>query len=128
MRVIIDRETNTVSYIDAVESISAPELPFRLPPLTLGLLWRREKPDESLRIRFTASQPGGAEILSLEPDEFILNQDNHRLNIQFGGKEILQVGNMNLKIEQFLDNAWFTAFALSIPINIIETQPMLFQP
>jgi hypothetical protein len=122
LRIITDQETNNISYIDAVEAIRAPHFPFQLPVMTLGLLWRREEPNEELRIRFQPTLSGGGQSDLLELPNYIMDKDNLRTNIRFGGHEATQAGSMDLKVEQLVSGEWLEAYNLSIPITQIEPE------
>lgn len=122
LRLITDQETNNISYIDAVEAIHAPQFPFRLPVMTLGLLWRREEPNEELRIRFQSIPPGGVASEVLELPSYIIDKDNLRVNIRFGVSDVTQSGNLDLNVEQIVNGNWLNVYKLSIPIALIAPE------
>ena len=56
-RIITDRDTNSVSYIDLVENFAVPVFPSQLPPFSIGTLWQRESGENSFTIRITFLSP-----------------------------------------------------------------------
>lgn len=119
-RVITDRETNSVSYIDAVEAISVPDTPGEVPPLTLALMWRREQESELFQLRFQIFAPGTGEIRSLETDEFRLQSLHHRTNFQFTGVPVNEPGDLVIFVDQMIDGNWRRAYNISVPVVLAE--------
>ena len=63
-RVIFDKATNSVSYIDALEALTATEFPVEGLPIIVTGLWRREGESESaLEVRAYLQAPNGDELV-----------------------------------------------------------------
>ncbi len=67
-RVITDSETNSVSYIDALEAFAVSRFPIPFPPVCVSTLWRREGARDRLHVRLRIQDPAGKIISSFEPD------------------------------------------------------------
>lgn len=100
-RAITDTETNSMSYIDAIEAISVARLPIPFPPICISTLWRRESAKDSLLVRFRLEDPSGTTIKSFElksPMSFPTKR--HRLNVIIGGTPIQKTGEFLIVIER----------------------------
>ena len=100
-RAITDQETNTISYIDAIEGISVSGFPFPFPPVCVSTLWRRQSERDTLSVRIRIQDPSGQTIQSFEPDSPIsMDKKRHRLNVILGGAQIKGPGEYLIVIEQ----------------------------
>ncbi|MBM4027693.1 MAG: hypothetical protein FJ280_20170 [Planctomycetes bacterium] len=100
-RVVTDTETNSVSYIDALEAFAVSSFPIPFPPICVSTLWRREREEDTLHARVRIQDPAGQTILSVEPDSPIpLTKKRHRLNVILGGPEIHGPGEYLIIVEQ----------------------------
>lgn len=120
-RVIIDRQTNAASYIDAVEELVVPQVPFPVPPFIVGTLWERRVAGEVVEVRVRFLDPS-AEILTeiptrLEDPVAIRHRANFAVFVA-----TRQAGRHDVVIEQKLDRGWREAARL--PINV-SVQPSL---
>lgn len=121
-RVIIDQETNSISYIDVIEHIAVPKFPVILHQAVLSLQWSREKEDEELVLRIEIDWPGITIDKAIEPDKQILNKQSHRFNLALNGIKIENTGNLSFLVKQLVNGKWKTAYKLSCPIVRKEEQ------
>lgn len=106
-RVIIDRESNAVSYIDVIEGFRAAEFPVSLPPMSVSTLWLRDEPSEALDVRIRVIGPSKKPVFSFEPSEPIkLTKKRHRLNIILGGIEAEEPGEYRIHVERKSNGRW----------------------
>jgi hypothetical protein len=127
-RVITDTDTNSVSYIDAVEAFAVPSFPVPFPPVCVSTLWSRESEGDTLRVRVRLYDPSGKMIQSFEPNSPIpLVLKRHRLNVIFAGAPIDAPGEFQIVIEQQngkTAQAWKREHVLPIDVDrFIPTAP-----
>ena len=115
-RVIIDQETNTVSYIDVIENIAAPQFPVTLQRATLSLVWKSEKKGEELTFRIFLNWPGNTDDRVIEPDTQILNTPSHRFNLVLNGIKIEKPGELSFAVKQLINDKWKPVFKFVCPI------------
>jgi len=122
-RVITDQESNSVSYIDAVEQLSVPKLPFQFPPFTVATLWKREKRGEKINMRLGVFGPDDKTIVDFEPEpgesETALR---HRMNLTLGGLPITAAGQHRIEVQQKVKGKWRTEGELQIDVTQV-TRP-----
>jgi len=122
-RVITDKETNSVSYIDALEAFAVSSFPIPFPPVCVSTLWRRESEEDTLRVRIRIQDPAGQTIQSFEPDQPTpLPKKRHRLNVILGGAEIREPGEFVIIIEQHTGKRW--RMEHSLPIDVSQLPPV----
>ena len=120
-RVITDRDTNSVSYIDGVEAFGVPKIPFRFPPFYVAMLWRRESTEDDLRTRVQMSAPNGKELLSFEPEiQKDLHALRHRINILLGGMPIDLPGVYTIRVQGMKNSKWHTHRSLQIEVSLAK--------
>jgi len=117
-RVLTDSDTNSVSYIEAVEQLSIPTLPFQFPPFTLGTLWKRDRVGEPLTMRVEIVNPEGRVIAGLEPPtgaaEGAVRQ---RVNLVLSGVPIDAYGEYVIRVLQKEGGAWRTEAELVLDVG-----------
>lgn len=122
-RVLTDKETNTVSYIDAIEAIVVSSVPFPFPPVCISTLWRRESEKDSLRARISIEDPEGQTIQSFETDSPIpLTKKRHRLNVILRGATISRPGEFSIIVEKRVKKIWKRecVFPIDVGLRVIE--------
>jgi hypothetical protein len=120
-RVIIDRDTNSVSYIDAIERLQARELPSGLPRVNVATLWARESDDDTLQVRFKLFSPSTAksEVL-FTTDELKLNW-RQRVHLNLQGATVKEEGEYRIVVDQRSGNRWRKAAELPLMIELEKT-------
>lgn len=124
-RVITDRDTNSVSYIDGVESLAAVQLPSPLPPLMIATVWMRKRRSESLRMRVRVLSPKSEEIVSYEvPTKLDFDdQKRQRVNINIGGLTIAAEGEYEVAIDQYVSKTWREEARVPLEIVLNKDNP-----
>jgi hypothetical protein len=121
-RVITDSQTNSVSYIDALEAFAVSSFPIPFPPVCVSTLWRRESERDVLHTRIRIQDPSGLTIQSFEPDlPTPLLTKRHRLNVILGGAEIREPGEFQIIIEQRAGKTWRAEHTLPIDVSQFPT-------
>jgi len=117
-RVITDRETNSVSYIDALEAFAVSSFPVPFPPVCVSTLWRRESSRDILHPRLRIENPSRKTIQTFEPSTPTpLSKQRHRLNVILGGAPIESPGEYHIVIEQRVGESWRVAQTLPIDVS-----------
>ena len=117
-RIITDSETNTVSYIDCIEEIQVPSLPFNIPVCSIGSLWEKTANNGHLKVRIIAEEPSGQSKQIFETDDLEVTKDRHRLNFLLNGFPLKNVGKYNFKIEMLEGRQWKLIFEVGFKVNI----------
>jgi len=120
-RVLTDAETNSVSYIEAVEQLSVPALPFQFPPFTLGTLWKRTRLGEALAMRVEIINPDGREIAGLEPPTGAADGAvRHRINLVLAGVPIDAYGEYVIRVLQKEGGGWHPEAELVLDVGRVS--------
>lgn len=119
--VITDRETNSVSYINSIEEITAVQLPVRLPLVFVGTLWQKDDKGSDLEVRVRILAPDGRDIreTTFGPQPF--RQLRWRLNFGFEGAQLEGVGEYSFVIEHKIAKEWSEATRLPLAVKL-QTQ------
>lgn len=121
-RVLTDRDSNTVSYIEAVEQLTLPALPIRFPAFFVGTLWEREESTETLVARVRILDPDGKTILKVESKEHHFGEAaRHRLNFLVGGGTIAEEGTYTVRVDQRSGDRWRRVKDLEVIVRAAET-------
>lgn len=121
--VITDIETNNVSYINAIEEITALQLPAPMLPLMVGTLWRQEMPKDSLEVRVRFFGPGGEQLAANTFGPQAFEKDRWRLNFGFGGMQLKTPGEYSFSIEHKVGNEWREVSRLPLLVKVASQVP-----
>lgn len=123
-RAIIDRETNTASYIDAVEQVQVQGFPaVFVPPLCVASLWKRDRDsDEVLNLRIRLLAPSGQEVTSFRPDEVRMTSPRYRMNVMFSGFPIKEEGEYSFEIDLLAGKSWKVVCSLPITVELLSAE------
>src|SRR5437870_7877746 len=88
-RVIVDSQTNSPSYIDAVEGFGVAVLPHPFLPIVVATVWRREQENETLLMRLRVRGPAGEDVFVYNLQGYPIAATVHRFNIQIGGFNVM---------------------------------------
>lgn len=123
-RVIVDQATNFVSYIDILDGVNVPKLPFAAPPSMVGTIWRVEN-ENRLEMRVRVVSPKGqalteaiANPLDLKPTHL-----RGRMNVRVPGYEAADPGIYRVEIDLLRDGSWEQRSDLPFQINLTESVP-----
>jgi hypothetical protein len=103
-RVLTDQQTNAVSYIDLIEDVHVPQLPYALPVIAVGTVWEREG-GESIAVRVRAMDPNDALLATIEGVLESAEARFHRANFRIG-LVAENVGRYQIVVEQEVDRRW----------------------
>lgn len=123
-RILIDRETNTVSYIDAVHGLATKDLPLPFPSLMLGSVWSTDELGAELRQRVEVVAPSGSLVYDFESEPLQLTTAIHRFNLSFGGFEVQETGayTIRVQLEDSAEGQWTTVAELPLDVQLAEQQ------
>ncbi len=118
-RISIDRETNLVSYLTCIEEITAAQLPAIHPLLSLGTLWQSDAPGRDvLKFKVVLVSPTGEEKDLIQSEDYVLEREKHRANINLFGIGFALAGTHHFKLMYRQDGEWRTA--ADIPLKVIH--------
>lgn len=119
-RILVDKDTNSVSFIDLVDGLGARELPAGLPQLYVGTEWAREVEGERLKVRFRLLPPGGKNpIVSYETEEIKL-KPRHRINLNLQGAQTKAPGEYTVTVDYWASSRYRTLARIPLLISLIE--------
>ena len=121
-RIIIDRDTNAVSYIDVVHGYAAKELPLTCPLLMLGCVWATDELGVEMRQRVEIAAPSGAVVHEYESDPFQLALPIHRYHYQFGGFEMKESGVYLIRVQLLEDGQERTVAELPLGLKVAKPE------
>jgi hypothetical protein len=108
MRAIIDRVTNTASYIDCVEAFQVRSFPAQAPPIVAATLWRREAGERgAVEARARVESPEGETLyeeavkLEMQPEHM-----RGRIHIQCTPFQLAGAGRYHVVVEQRIGDEW----------------------
>lgn len=128
-RVIVDKSTNTVSYVDGVESLGFEEFPTLLPIFWVATVWIREREGDDLLVRVRVINPSGKELMRYESESPMkLLASRHRLNIQVGAKEIEKPGVYTVVLQQKRGKNWRTEGTIPLVMVHVTEQEVKVRP
>lgn len=123
-RVIVDQATNFVSYIDILDGVNVPKLPFAAPPSMVGTIWRVEG-ENRLEMRVRVVGPNGqalteaiANPLDLKPTHL-----RGRMNVRVPGYDAADSGTYRVEIDLLRNGSWEQRRELPFQINLTESVP-----
>ena len=121
-RVITDRDTNDVSYIDCVEQLAPKKLPAPLPRLFLATLWKPDDTGEAPRLRVVVKGPDGKDVADTEfpPVSIHPEHSSHRININLQGAPVRRYGEHVVRVEVRGEDAKRWRKLAEIPLHIVE--------
>jgi hypothetical protein len=125
-RVIIDQQTNSISYIDAVDQFGVSDFPAEFPHLFLATLWGRGGDSEDLKVRIRMLAPDGKELISTEPPPIKMPRPRHRLNMNLAGPVLSGPGRYEITIEEPAGAEWKCIAVLPVEVGLlmaVESKP-----
>lgn len=107
-RVITDRETNSISCVDIIESFSANALPCVVPSLFVSTCWRGAcKETAKLTMGLRVEAPSGKEMLRYDlPDQSLEAGKGHRVNVNISGLKLDEEGEHQVDILVKTGSRW----------------------
>jgi hypothetical protein len=122
---LTDQLSNSVSYVQAIESLSTTQLPTIAPAFSVGSLWLREKEESVAHTRIRVVAPDGAVVyeVALEPMYF-RHFVRMRQQSVIGGFSITRAGTYEIRVEQQRGADWVVEARLPIEF-VVTTQEEL---
>lgn len=123
-QVIVDKYTNSASYLNAVEELTPAELPAEMPNLFVGTLWRRENEEEDFYFRVVVEDDNGGLLHTSSEDHihFEQNHERYRVNQVIGGVEVEEPGTLWYCVEKKEDEDEDWSREASLPVDISKPQ------
>lgn len=117
--VITDRETNSLSYIEAIHGLTARRLPAKLPRVMLGTVWRATKAtDDVLQMRLRVESPDGEQVVTMDVPKVAFEHPYQRLNIDLAGMDVPEAGEYAVIIESYSKARWREDARLPFTIRV----------
>lgn len=111
---IIDKESNSTSFIRTIEHAVVPELPAMLPPVFFASLWDINGDDTPFTVSLSLTPPEGNPMLlgiqEIKPAPTML----HKMNFQLPGLEVKGEGKHQLSVAIKVDENWETLAELPL--------------
>lgn len=121
--IVVDKNSNNISYRDAIEELTAQDLPTALPPLLIvAMLWRRDDLDtpERFETRIVIRDDEGNQIGLSDPTPVDLsNHARFRAHIQNPLINIQEPGTLWFVIEKRDNSDWEEVTQLPIEIKTV---------
>lgn len=118
-RAITDRETNNVSYIDAIEQISVKRIPTVFgAQICVSSLWQSERENERLVVRHRLMAPSGKKVSACNAEPIEMSKPRYRFNLVFSGFRIDEEGEFRFEIAAEVAGAWKTVGTLPVSVAI----------
>lgn len=119
--VITDRDTNSLSYIEATHGLTARKLPAKLPRIMLGTVWRATKAvDDALQMRLRVQSPDGQEVVTMDVPKVAFEHSYQRLNIDLTGMDVPVAGEYSIVVESYSRKRWRLEARLPFTIRIAD--------
>lgn len=120
---LTNQETNSVSYIEALEGFRVLSIPFPFPLITVGTLWLREEEDDHIEMRIRILSPSGEGLFTqAQPKTSFGKFIRYRFNLRFGGFDITEEGMHFIVVEQRLSEKWVEQSRIPLMIEKVEIQ------
>lgn len=119
---IIDKDSNSTSFIRTIEHAVVPEFPTTLPPIYFASLWNLEKTEKkpftvSLNLVPPQGKPLTLGLQEVPPTDAML----HKMNFQLPGLQVKEEGKHELTVALKRDEAWETLS--KIPFYVFKNTP-----
>lgn len=122
-RAIIDKETNLVSYLTAIEEVEVRSLPFRIPFLAFASLWRSEgESPASIELKLTMINPDKSAQEVFSSYKLQSTARMHRTNMILNGYEFEQSGTYALRLERRNGGGWELVTEIPFDITVVAAR------
>ncbi len=116
--IIVDQESNSISYIRCIEEGAAESVPVQIGPIFLGTLWEViGSPPVSVGFRVVLVSPAKTSQVILQTKPIVLEGARHRLNFRINALRLEEFGMYMLRVEFNPGKKWETASALPLLIR-----------
>ena len=118
---IVDKDTNSTSFIRTIEHAVVPELPAVLPPVFFVSLWDINGQGDPFTVSLDLTPPEGESTLlgiqEIAPSPTML----HKMNFQLPGLQVQQEGRHTLGVSLKRDEEWQRLAEL--PLFVFKSEP-----
>ncbi|MDX9786203.1 MAG: hypothetical protein RBT11_05495 [Desulfobacterales bacterium] len=119
--IIIDQETNAVTFIQSIEEGAAAALPILISPVRIGTLWEKDSnKDEVFTARVLLAMPSGAARQLLQTREMVFNRQRQRLHFKLDGVPVTEFGRHEVRIEIQQNGNWQTVSRLPVVVRKLK--------
>lgn len=119
--ILIDQETNSVSYIRCLEEACASELPVQLGPAFVATLWEKENDEvDEIAFRIVLLSPSKDKQIILSTKPVRLDKPKHRLHFRIGSLELNEFGRHVISLEWKKEKYWTKVSQLPLIISNIS--------
>lgn len=120
-RVIIDAQTNLVSYIDALDAVTIEHFPLKAPPIFVSAIWQRDA-EKRLEMRVRVYSPEGKQLLEQEanPLEFESQHKRGRMTVAVAGFDIATPGRYEFGVETKDKGKWTEATRIPFDVDAFK--------
>jgi hypothetical protein len=127
-RVIIDAQTNLLSYVDALDGFNVPQFPSASPLIIACTVWHRESQEERrLVMKVVVHSPNGAVLF--ESDESSLELEpvhkRGRINLGIAGFELPEPGQYQIGIRLKQDDEWTEVHRVALDVDPVVAVSMV---
>ena len=120
--IIIDKDSNTVSYMHMVEGLLLPEGE-AFPSILIGTLWESTKKNDKLTMRARISTPDGNEHTAKEFAVEFGEYKRYRINVRVPSFPVREAGNYRITIEHRGRKNWVKDDEFSLQLTFTEDKP-----
>jgi len=111
---IIDKDSNSTSFIRTIEHAVVPELPTLLPPIFFASLWDLDGDDTPFTISLSIVPPAGEpKLLGIQEIKPAATQ-LHKMNFQLPGLQVEAEGKHHVRAAIRVGEAWETLVELPL--------------
>jgi hypothetical protein len=121
-RLILDVQTNLVSYIDALDAVTIEKFPVKAPLIVIGTLWQREA-EKKMEMRVQVYSPGGQQVAAVEaaPLELKPEHKRARMNVGVAGFEIAGPGRFHFGVETRDKGKWVEVHRVPFDVDPVSS-------
>jgi hypothetical protein len=116
--ILIDQETNAVSYLQCIEEVGAGVLPMVITQVSIGTLWEKNTDrDEPFLSRVVFVLPSGNMKTLLQTRPLMFNRPRQRLHFKLEGLPITEFGHHDVRVEIHSNGNWQTVACLPLVVK-----------
>lgn len=110
-RILLDQDTQFLSYIDVVDGVALPSFPNVAPLILVGTLWQLEEAPPPLEVRIRLYTPDGSLLMESNPCAPEIKPEHKRMRIGIGlaGFPLASPGRYEFGVEQHVNGQWIEA-------------------
>ncbi|MBX9928487.1 MAG: hypothetical protein K2X99_06185 [Gemmatimonadaceae bacterium] len=120
---LLDQQTNLVSYIDALDAVTIPKFPVKAPLTIISTLWQRGS-ETQLEMRVRVYAPDGKHLIDAVADPLAFRPEHKRgrMSVGVAGFEISGPGRYEFGVETREKGKWVEVHR--IPMDVDAARPV----